>query len=127
MSAQPDDFAREIEQLANEWMQAVGRHDEAALERFLAAEFRLASGEGMFVERAAWLHSALHLIEGGSFAYSDVQVRRYGDIAIMQSHWTQRVTRAGAPWNGSGLMTDVWIWRDGRWQVLARHSSLKAE
>jgi ketosteroid isomerase-like protein len=127
MAAQPDDIAREIEQLANEWMNAIGERDAEKLERFLAAEFRLASGAGMFVERADWLHSALHLIEGGTFAYSDVQVRRYGDIAIMQSHWTQRVTRAGAPWNGSGLMTDVWIHRDGRWQVLARHSSLRTE
>jgi hypothetical protein len=36
------------------------------------------------------------------------------------------------PWIPEGgtlefLITDTWIHRDGRWQVIARHSSLPAE
>jgi ketosteroid isomerase-like protein len=67
---------------------------------------------------------AFEEIEVESFAYADVSVRTYGDVAVMQSRWHQRARLRGDDWSGEGLLTDVWVRRDGRWQVVARHSSL---
>ena len=116
--------AREIARLANAWMAAGTARDAAALERLMGEEFRLASGRGVFVDRAEWLRMAFEEIEVESFAYSDVSVRAYGDVAVMQSRWRQRARLRGEDWSGEGLLTDVWVRRDGRWQVVARHSSL---
>jgi ketosteroid isomerase-like protein len=116
--------AQEIEQLANDWMTAVAKRDAATLEQILADEFRLAAGVGMFVDRAMWLEMTMQAIEVESFAYTDVTVRTYGEVAIMQSRWRQQARLRGNDWSGEGLLTDIWVWRDGRWQVVARHSSL---
>jgi steroid delta-isomerase-like uncharacterized protein len=67
---------------------------------------------------------AMHDVEVESFAYSDVTIRSYGDVAVMQSRWRQNARLRGKDWSGEGLLTDVWVRRDGRWQVVARHSSL---
>ena len=123
MHGQQHTDARDIERVATEWMTAVVARDAATLDRVLADEFRLASSLGAFVDRAAWLRMALHEVEAESFAYSDVTVRAYGDVAVMQSRWRQRARLRGKDWSGEGLLTDVWVWRDGRWQVVARHSS----
>jgi ketosteroid isomerase-like protein len=124
MNGEQDADAREIERLANAWMNAGAERDAATLERIMGEEFRLASGRGVFVDRAEWLRMAFEEIEVESFAYADVSVRTYGDVAVMQSRWRQRARLRGDDWSGEGLLTDVWVRRDGRWQVVARHSSL---
>jgi ketosteroid isomerase-like protein len=124
MQEQQEAVARDIERLANAWMTAGAQRDAETLERIMGEEFRLASGRGVFVDRAEWLRTAFEEIEVESFAYSDVTVRAYGDFAIMQSRWRQRARLQGKDWSGEGLLTDVWVRRDGRWQVVARHSSL---
>jgi ketosteroid isomerase-like protein len=61
-----------------------------------------------------------------SFRYSNVRVRVYGEeeFAVMQSWWSQQATIDGREWDGEGLMTDVWVKQEGRWRVVARHSSV---
>lgn len=120
MNDQHDAVAEEIERLANEWMTAVDQRDHATLERILGEEFRLGFGTHGFADRASWLQLALHAVEVESFGYRDVTVRTYGEVAVMQLRLTQRARLRGTDWSGEGLITDVWVHRDGRWQVIAR-------
>jgi uncharacterized protein (TIGR02246 family) len=113
----------EIRQLAQEWMDAVARRDAETLDRLMADDFVLASGMGFFIEKPEWLDMALRRIVAKSFRYSDVRVRLYGECAVMQSRWSQQATIDGREWDGEGLMTDVWVKQEGRWRVVARHSS----
>ena len=120
MSDRSQTVEAEIRQLAQEWMEATARRDAAALDRFLADEFLLVAARGLS-DKPAWLHAALHLIEVTAFRYDDVRIRLYGDVAVMHSHWTQQATMAGQDWSGEFRLTDVWVRRAGRWQVVARH------
>lgn len=60
----------------------------------------------------------------GSYDLDETQVRLYGNTAVV----TARVTVAGkhkegAPFRTRSRFTDVFVWRDGRWQIVAGHSS----
>ena len=110
-------------QLQNAWMDAWQRLDYARLEEILAPEFTLTSARSdQLVDRAAWLRLLGH-VRNESFEYSDFHVQVFGDAAVVKSRMAQVATVGDQPWNETFMLTDVWVRRDGRWQVVARHSS----
>lgn len=117
----------EILKLANTWIQAVQRQDMETLERLIAPEYVLqAQGLGRVI-REEWMRAAQQsAYEIHSFTYDDVRVHVYGDAAVMQSRYRQQATFQGQDRSGEMLITDVWVRRDGDWQVVARHSSFAA-
>lgn len=122
MTSQATSIEETIRQRAQEWMEAGRRRDAAVLDQVLAAEFVLVAARGV-IDRAAWLHAALHEIAVRDFRYEDLQVRVYDQVAVMLTGWHQEATMAGRDWSGEFRMTDTWVWRDGRWQVVLRHST----
>ena len=110
-------------ELQNDWMDAWRRDDRERLEELLAPEFTLTSARSdRIVDRAGWLR-LLDQVKAESFEYSDFLVHVFGDAAVVKSRLAQVATVAGQPWNETFMLTDVWVRRDGRWQVVARHSS----
>ena len=122
MTPQGTSIEATIRQRAQEWMEAGRRRDAAVLDQVLADEFVLVAARGV-IDRSAWLHAAMHDIEVREFRYEDPQVRVYGDVAAMLTGWHQEATIAGREWTGDFRITDTWVWRDGRWQVVIRHST----
>ncbi len=109
--------------LQNEWMEAWQRQDRERLGEILAPEFTLTSARSdRLVDRSGWL-ALLDQVRNESFEYSDFVVNVFGDAAVVKSRLAQVATVGGVPWNASFMLTDVWIRRDGRWQVVTRHSS----
>jgi hypothetical protein len=117
------DDERTLIDLQNEWMAAWQRLDYDRLEEILAPEFTLTSARSdRLVDRAEWLR-LLDQVRNESFEYSDFIVQVFRDAAVVKSRLSQ-VARVGTqPWNETFMLTDVWIRRNGRWQVVARHSS----
>lgn len=111
-----------IRRQAQEWMEATKRRDAAALEQLVADEFVLVAARGV-IDKTAWLHATMHQVEVREFRYEDPQVRVYGEIAVMLTGWHQEATMAGREWSGDFRITDTWVRRDGRWQVVLRHST----
>lgn len=107
------------------WMMAVQKKDLADLQQILAAEFiYTASGQGRW-SRQQWLDTvAIYDIE--RFTFTEIEVQPYGDVAVTLSRYEQDAIVNGAPRSGQFLITDVWILRDGAWQVVARSSILNA-
>jgi hypothetical protein len=59
-----------------------------------------------------------------SFAYEHLDVDVFGDTGVIHARYSQV-----ASWDQNNLsnvfrLTDVWSRRDGKWQVVARHSSI---
>lgn len=109
--------------LQNEWMDAWKRQDRDRLSELLAPEFTLTSARSdQLVDRDAWL-GLLDQVRNEAFEYSDFVVHVFGDAAVVKSRLDQVASVDGRPWNATFMLTDVWIRRDGRWQVVARHSS----
>ena len=112
----------EIRAAAAAWAEAIKNRDVAAADQILGAEYALwATGIGE-MPRAQWL-AALPEYVVHSYELTPKHVQVYGDTAVMRSHYHQTATVFGKDRSGPMLVTDVWVKRDGRWQVVARHSS----
>ncbi len=117
---------QEIRRLQHEWMNAWARGDRAAIERILAPDYTLtvSSMPARPVTREQWIGMLPRYTTKG-FEYRDMRVRLFGHVAIVSS-----IGRGiGAKVDGVDrsfpfFLTDVWVKRNGRWQVAARYSSM---
>ncbi len=124
MSTQQHSAETQVERGAHEWMAAAFRRDLDACERFLADEFTMVTNRGSQIDKAQWLHNMGHRVGGEeSPRFLDVQVRVYGGVALITSRNVLRATFDGRDWSGELYLTDIWVRRDGRWQVVRRHAS----
>lgn len=113
---------QELVALSTQWMEALERKDQAALERFLAEDFYIsAPGELNKVRRSEWLKNALEM-DWRNLRYHNFKVDLYGDTAVVASLLDFKVTtKSGIPISTNTQVTDIWVKRDGQWQVAARH------
>ena len=120
-----DEVREELRALEHEWMQAHQARDEARLEELVADGFRFTAihlnPEPM--TREQWMGAALggYLITSFSFESMDIDV--FGDTAVCHSRFSQ-IASYTVDLSNVFRVTDVWVRRDGRWQVVARHSSI---
>ena len=123
----------EVEQftrLERQWMDALAAKDEATLQRIMAPEFSIigvgSQPDDLVGDRASWMRLAL-LREFPKHDVTSVRVTRTGDAAVVQCVLTADYPPKSLTTEGGRLQfltTDVWVERDGHWQVLTRHSSL---
>ena len=114
----------EVERAARAWMDAAFRRDLDACARVLADEFTMVTNRGSHIDKAQWLHNMGQRVGGDEPPrFLDVRVRVYGDAALMTSRTLLRATFDGKDWSGELYLTDVWVRRDGRWQLVRRHAS----
>ena len=60
----------------------------------------------------------------GTYRLDDVRVTRYGDVVVFNALATTTVVKPGGdPAVRKQRFTDVLVWREGRWQLVAGHSS----
>lgn len=133
-AAQPEpSLEQQFHKLELRWMDALADKDVAVLEDTLAPGFTII-GAGSTLDdatttRQQWLDVALKR-PWPKHTVKIVKVTRAGDTVIVQCILTGEFPPM--PWIPKGgtlqfLTTDTWVQRDGRWQVLARHSSLPPE
>jgi ketosteroid isomerase-like protein len=118
-----DQAEQEIQQVQQRWMEAASRKDEQVLDDILGDEYVLISARLGFVDRRGWLAMGPDYdIE--EFEYLESDIRVYGDTAVSNSRYRQTATFKGQDLSVVFYLTDVWVKRDGRWQVVTRHSSI---
>jgi ketosteroid isomerase-like protein len=118
---------QEIIKLSSEWMEAVARRDQAALDRILAHDFLIAGWlpEGRLGDKQFYIEDCLRPvdIEQGSYHFDRWKVRTYGDTVVVNCVFEAHAMVGGQPWGGVFLLTSVWV-RDGdHWRVVTSHSS----
>jgi ketosteroid isomerase-like protein len=59
-----------------------------------------------------------------SFAYEKMDIDVFGDTGIVHSRYSQVASYQHTSLSNVFRLTDVWHKGDGRWQVVARHSSI---
>ena len=127
LPAEPSDstVSAEIRRREHEWMDAWLRKDMQAAADILADEFTLTSSlsTGELTTKAQWLAGAGQTHIARSFHFDRIDVHVYGDAALARIWYHQEAVVRGNDWSGSFLMSDLWVRRDGRWQVAARHAS----
>jgi ketosteroid isomerase-like protein len=114
--------AEELVELEHELVRAVQEHDVARLEELLAEEFTLDGAAGQ-LDRDGLLAAAAGPYQIEEFAYDEIDPDVYGNTAVVLSRYRQRGSFAGRDVSGSLRVTDVWVRRDGRWQLVRRHAT----
>ena len=120
-----DVIVHELTRLEHHLMEAVQSHDTGALERLLGREFRLVGRTGRGWSRHDWLEKAAGPYEIDEFAFEEIDVDVYGDTAVLHSRYRQTAQLDGADLSHTFVLTDVWVRRAGRWQLVHRHSTIE--
>jgi ketosteroid isomerase-like protein len=113
----------ELVELAHTWARAVQSHDRAGLDSIVAREFTLV-GRSDGRSREDWLDEWSGSYEIDDWRYEEIEVELYGNTAVLSSRYSQTARHDGDDRSGSYLVTDVWVRRDGRWQVVRRHATI---
>ncbi len=111
-------------QLERDWDAAFHRHDVAFLENLLADEFIATYDNGIRADKATELALAADLnqqIESSSL--DEFIVRSYRDAAVVMFSLHLTGTSQGRQLEMTLRYTDVWVFRDGRWQCVASQST----
>jgi ketosteroid isomerase-like protein len=106
-------------QIENAWLRAVEQHDTATLGCILADELEEADFAGSLISRSEMLASAENR---GDVHYelSEVHAHVYGDFAYVRG---MGVASAGGQPTVKSRFTDIFLYREGRWQCVAGHES----
>lgn len=122
--AEAEREVRYIEEV--EWARAVRQKDTAWFERHLADDLVLTTGRtGRVTNKAQEMADILApTTGGGDDRLDDLRVRAYGHTAVATFRLTSSGSDASGPYQRTARYTEVWIFRDGGWQLVASHSSL---
>jgi ketosteroid isomerase-like protein len=121
-----DDDRAELAQLQQDWMRGVQERDMDRLEELVADGFRFTAihlnPEPM--TREQWMAAAREGYTIVSFAYECMDIDLFGDTGVVHSRYSQVASYQHTSLSNAFRLTDIWSRIDGRWQVVARHSSV---
>ena len=107
-------------------MSAMQARDAARLEELVAPGFRFTAlhlaPEPM--SREQWMGAAMGGYHIVSFAYQSMDIDVFGDTGVIHARYSQIANFNAVDLSHGYRLTDIWARIDGRWQVVARHSSI---
>ncbi|HVR41503.1 MAG TPA: nuclear transport factor 2 family protein [Thermoanaerobaculia bacterium] len=125
--------ADDLVKRTTELNQAFALRDSAKLETLMAPEYQFHFIDHRMMgtlqatpnaPRGKWAADAFAQLSNGPLEASTVDVRVIGDVGVVVSHYRWSGTYRGEGFRYEGYMTDVWVKRLGRWQVLVSSASL---
>ena len=110
-----------LAQIEHAWASALEQRDTAALGCILGEEFQDTDPEGALFDRAATLtkaanHRPVH------HELQDLNAHVYGDFGYIRGLAT--AVDAQGKVQARVRFTDIYVYRDGRWQAVAAHESM---
>ena len=116
LSAQAADSVKALETSRG---QALVQADTVALSRMLATEFVEVSRLGAVRSRADNIRDiASGTLKLTAVKYDSLDVRIYGDVAVLRGIADNTGTFRGFPFSGKVRYTRIFVKRDGRWQAV---------
>lgn len=110
----------------NAWEAAVGKHDSATVEGFLAADFIGVSSKNKFVGRSDVLSEFKKDKDTYKTAKNDkLNVKMYGNnVAVVTGRAREIGTgKDGKAFDRTFLYTDTWMMRGGKWECIGSQVS----
>ena len=111
-------------ELEQAWAAALGRHDASTVACMLADEFEEADVDGALHTRAQVLEH-IPQRKPGSNHLIDMRAHLEGNFGYVRG--LNEVMDRGGKVRARVRFTDVFIYRDGRWQAILAHESLVGE
>ncbi|MCE3263294.1 MAG: hypothetical protein K0R43_2373 [Pseudoduganella sp.] len=112
-------------QLADlQWNQFRLHSDAKSLAPLLADGWVLTHSDGKVQHKRDYLEQlATGSRRNTAITNQDSAIQYYGDTAIVTGKSVQSGVGAQGPFSGSFRFTRTWVWQDGRWVMVASHSS----
>ena len=115
------DVENTITKLEEQWVTAILAKDTGTIERLLSDDFVGTTNDRRYAKQQAvddvkeGTHDMLRL--------DDVQVRVFGDTAIVDVDQTEKSRHGADDFSGTYMFTNVWVKRNGEWKAVASHGS----
>ena len=119
-----NEVEKEILKLEEELTQTEMRLDVEALNRIYADDIMVTAPIGICVDKPAVMTEVRQAAEKaivGRYDKSDLKVRAFGDIAVSSYRMASEASFEGMEIKRQLCITNVWIKRNGHWQIVARH------
>ena len=118
------DAEQRVMRIEKEMLAAVLKGDPSASERYLADTYVFTGTDGDVEDRAQNIND----LKSGdlklrSASLDDTKVQVYGDTAIVTYSSNDKGTYKGKDISGKTRWTDVFVKRNGKWQLVATHGS----
>jgi ketosteroid isomerase-like protein len=118
-----NDRTEELTKLAEDWAAAEQRGDAAFLEGALTDDFVGVGPLGFMLNKQQWVGRYAGGLSYESFTFDEVDVRIYGDTAVVTGRQKQAGGFQGNDVGGEFRTTLVLVERDGRWLLAGWHAS----
>jgi hypothetical protein len=117
-----NNLEQELKRLENEWLNSYLRGDKKTFDRIVADDFTRTDESGKFANKTEEreIVQAPPASVNASLTNEDMQVRLYGDTAVVTGRIVSKVQDS---LSFQSRFTDTFLKRQGRWQVVARHYS----
>jgi hypothetical protein len=120
----PEDPVKEFTKVEVDWNTAMMNMDRKALELLFAKEYTYTEPNGKTSNR----EEDLELLTSGRYkllaqpVLSNISVNLYETVALVRGQNTIKGTLDGKDMSGTNQFTDVFVWREGRWQCVSTQS-----
>ena len=111
-----------VKDMENAWEAAVGKHDSASIEGFVAADFVGVSSKNKFTDRADVIGEFKKDKDTYKSAKNEkLNVKMFGtNVAVVTGRAREVGTgKDGKAFDRTFLFTDTWMMRGGKWQCVA--------
>ena len=121
-----NEVEKEILTLEEELTQTEMRLDVEALDRIYADDIMVTAPIGLCVDKPAVMTEvrlAADKAKVERYDKDDLKVRAYGDTAVTSYRMTAEAKLEGTEIKRQLCITNVWLKRNGSWQIVARHTA----
>ena len=117
--------SKEVLQVEAEANQALVKSDVKVLGRIWADDISYTSADGALVTKADFLNSLrTGELKVYSIVHSDIRQHVYGDTVVVTGYSRSKAETHGKISTGPRRFTNVYVRRDGRWQLVVHHVTL---
>ena len=118
------DADQQVMRIEKEMLDTLLKGEAAASEKYLSPGYVMTGPDGDVSDRAraiSDLKTGALKLEAASIEQPKVQV--YGDTVVVTFQSTDKGTYKGKDISGKSRWTDVFVKKDGKWQLVATHGS----
>ena len=117
--AQAGGVEQQLKQMEDDWQKATRTKDDAALKRIIAKDWVATDDKGKALNREQYISQTTSnpdVVQSNE--NTDMQVRVYGNTAVVTGGLTEKGTRNGTAYTDTYKWTDVFVKRGGQWQAV---------
>ena len=113
-----------LSKMEQDWVEALLKGDAAFQGSILADDYIGVAPDGRISSKAKSVDEVrTGAFKAESMSINGVKVRTFGDVAVVTYGQSEKSRFQGKDTSGRTLWTDIFVKRNGRWQIAANHGS----